>query len=50
MGKNGVLRYYYKIYIPENIKTELLYIFYDNINIKYLNIRKILYRINNYYY
>ena len=50
MGENNILRYYYRIYIPENIKIELLYIFYNNISIKYLNIRKILYWINNYYY
>ena len=50
MGENSVLYYYYRIYVFKNIKTELLYIFYNNINIEYLNIRKIFYRINNYYY
>ena len=50
MGENSVLRYYYRIYVFENIKIELLYVFYNNISVGYLNIRKIFYRINNYYY
>ena len=43
MDEDNVLYYYYKIYIPENIKIELLYVFYNNVSVGYSGIRKILY-------